>query len=384
MKTEDENTMRKRPVILLTIIISAICIGSFVMYTIRDENTETLTDIIDSRKDDEIEAILDSMTLEEKVGQMFMGCFYSGTPSAETVNQYHLGSVLLFSASFESSDSASVRSQLDAIDAACDPDPIIAVDEEGGTVNRVSSFPAFRSEPFKAPRDIFTSGGLDAIAADTHEKNQLLAKLGIDLNLAPVCDISQTEGDFMYSRSLGQNANVTSDYVTCVVKTCIRDNMGCCLKHFPGYGNSADTHKGIAVDNRSQKQLEQSDLLPFKAGIQAGAPSVLVSHNIVSALDDSLPASLSPTIHRLLRYDMGFDGVIITDDLSMGAIAEFLPDVDSAVTAVMAGNDMLCTGDFKEQYQAVLEAVNSGLISEDRIDSSARKILTWKRAMSLI
>lgn len=375
--------MRKRPFILLSVIL-AICIGLFVIHRLNDENKVTLTDIRNSGKDEEIEAMLDSMTIEEKVGQMFMGCFYSGTPSPDTVNQYHLGSVLLFSSSFEKSNAASLRAQLDAIDEACKTDPIIAVDEEGGTVNRVSSFPAFRSEPFKSPRDIFASGGLEAIAADTHEKNQLLEKLGIDLNLAPVCDIAQAESDFMYSRSLGQNANVTSDYVTCVVKACIEDGMGCCLKHFPGYGNSADTHKGIAVDNRSQKQLEQSDLLPFMAGIQAGAPSVLISHNIVSSLDDSLPASLSPSIHRLLRYDMGFDGVIITDDLSMGAIADFLPDVDSAVTAVMAGNDMLCTGDFKEQYQAVLEAVNSGLISEQRLDSSVRRILIWKRSMSLI
>ena len=138
------------------------------------------------------------------------------------------------------------------------------------------------------------------------------------------------------------------------------------------------------MDNRSLQQLEESDLVPFRAGIKAGTPSVLVSHNIVSALDDDLPASLSPAVHRMLRYDMRFDGVIITDDLSMGAISDFLPGVDSAVAAVMAGNDMLCTGNYKEQSAAVIAAVKNGEISEERIDASVRRILTWKRSLSLL
>ena len=139
----------------------------------------------------------------------------------------------------------------------------------------------------------------------------------------------------------------------------------------------------MSIDKRSEKQLEENDFLPFKAGIDAGAPSVLVSHNIVSSLDESLPASLSPAVHRILRYDMNFSGVIITDDLSMGAVSNFSPKTDSAVTAIMAGNDILCTGDFASQYKAVLEAVNNGTISEERIDTSVRRILLWKKDLSL-
>ena len=344
----------------------------------------TLTEILDSRRDPHIEALLDDMTLEEKVGQMFMGCFYSGTPSPETVTRYGLGSILLFQPSFTDSDKDSVKAALDDIDAACKITPIVAVDEEGGTVNRISSSPAFRSEPFKSPRLLFSQGGMEAVIADVHEKNALLSQLGIDLNLAPVCDISTDPGDFMYSRSIGLDAEATSEYVTEVVKACLADGMGCCLKHFPGYGNSSDPHKGAAVDGRTMEQLEKSDLLPFAAGIEAGAPAVLISHNTVSALDDDLPASLSPAVHRLLRYDMGFDGVIVTDDLSMGAVASFSSSADSAVTAILAGNDLLCTGDYAAQYNVVIEAVKSGIISEERLDSSVRRILVWKRDMSLI
>lgn len=373
----------KRKVSVIIFFIVILLTAFFAVFKLYSPDRITLTDAVSSQRDPYVEKKLSSMSLEEKVGQMFMGCFYSGTPSPETVNKYNLGSVLLFYSSFAESDKATVKSELDAIDASCDIKPIIAVDEEGGSVIRVSSSPAFRSEPFKSPREIFAAGGMDAVIADTHEKNALLSEIGIDLNLAPVCDISQDPKDFMFSRSLGQNAEITSQYISEVVKACAEDNMGCCLKHFPGYGNSADTHKGVAVDKRSKKQLEENDLLPFKAGIEAGAPSVLVSHNIVSSLDENLPASLSPTIHRLLRYDMDFSGVIVTDDLSMGAVSNFSPGTDSAVAAIMAGNDMLCTGNFASQYEAVLKAVNNGTISEERIDASVRRILSWKKDMSL-
>lgn len=374
--------MKRKTITLLSVILT-ICIAFSVTHHLLGRNTATLTEILASRRDPEIEAKLEAMTLEEKVGQMFMGCFYNGTPSVETVNRYHLGSILLFSESFKDSDKTSIRSALDAIASDSDIKPIVAVDEEGGTVNRVSLFPEFRSEPFKSPRELFAAGGMDAVIDDVHEKNLLLSQLGINLNLAPVCDISQNPDEFMYSRSLGQNAVVTAQYTSKVVTACLDDNMGCCLKHFPGYGNSKDTHKGIAVDNRPLTQLEQNDFIPFIAGINAGAPAVLVSHNIVSALDGKLPASLSPAVHRLLRYDMNFDGVIITDDLSMKAISQFIPDTDSAVSAVMAGNDILCTGNFKEQWEAVVSAVKTGKISEQRIDNSVRRILLWKKSMSL-
>ena len=111
---------------------------------------------------------------------------------------------------------------------------------------------------------------------------------------------------------------------------------------------------------------------------------MLVSHNIIDAVDEELPASLSPAIHLMLREDLGYNCVVITDDLSMGAIDEFLSGKNSAVAAVMAGNDMLCTGGYAEQYEALLEAVEEGLISEDRIDSSVRRIIRMKLDMGLM
>lgn len=374
--------MKKKPIILLTIaaVIFATVSVSYKFYT---ENQDTLTELISAQRDPYIEKKISSMTLEEKIGQMFMGCFYNGTPSPEEVSRYSLGGVLLFRNSFENSTPESVRSDIGDINSSCDIRPFFAVDEEGGTVTRISCFPEFRSKPFSSPRDLYETGGIQAIISDTHEKNLLLSEIGINLNLAPVCDISMNQNDFMYLRSLGQNASITSLYAASVVEACLEDNMGCCLKHFPGYGNSSDTHNGISVDNRSLKQLKENDILPFEAGIKAGAPAILVSHNIVSAIDDTMPASLSASVHKLLRHELGFNGVVITDDMSMGAISGFIPEKESAVTAVTAGNDILCTGNFKEQSEAVISAVRNGIIPEKRIDDSVRRILSWKKDMSL-
>lgn len=388
-KVSRETFLKKHKKIFLAavaviLLSAAVCLSTGIFFS----DSEDAEDILKSIRSENIQPgtdrIVSGMTLEEKVAQMFLACFYSGTPSPDEIRECTPGGILLFGASFSDSTPAEVRKSISAVNSASSTPPFIAVDEEGGTVVRVSNSKKFRSTPFQSPRELYAKGGLDLIVSDAHEKNSLLSDLGINLNLAPVCDISTDKKDFMYDRSLGQDARTTSDFAETVVKACAEDGMGCTLKHFPGYGDSADTHKGIAVDRRSMEQLKSSDLLPFQAGIDAGAPSVLVSHNIVRAIDADAPASLSPAIHRMLREDMGFCGVIITDDLSMDAIDEFFPETGSAVSAVLAGNDMLCTGSFRRQYDAVLKAVRDGDITEERIDQSARRIISWKISAGLI
>lgn len=348
------------------------------------EGSDTLTEILATGRDPQIEAMLEAMTPEEKIGQMFMGCFYNGTPSAKKVEKYHLGGVLLFGPSFKNVTKKTLKRQLRDIDQTCAIAPFIAADEEGGTVVRVSAYRKYRSKPFRSPRQLFARGGMEAVVSDTHEKNRLLLSLGINMNLAPVCDISRDPDDFMYLRSLGKNPQTTAEFAAAVTEACREDGIACSLKHFPGYGNSADTHKGLAIDTRPLKELKQRDLIPFRAGIDRGAPTVLIAHNIVTALDDRRPASLSPSVHRLLRQDMGFDGVIITDDLSMGAITGFSSVEESAVNAVLSGNDLLCTGNYAIQHAAVLQALYDGVITEDRIDASVRRILGLKKKMGLL
>ena len=202
--------------------------------------------------------------------------------------------------------------------------------------------------------------------------------------MAPVCDIAQDRTAYIYKRTFGQDAVGTSRYIRQVVRTMNRENVGSVLKHFPGYGGNSDTHQGFSVDSRPYSSFLASDLRPFQAGIQAGAGAVLVSHNIVECMDEEYPASLSAEVHRVLREDLGFDGVIMTDDLVMEAITDVYGAEEAAVLAVKAGNDMLCCSDYDTQIPAVIEAVESGVITEERIEASVLRILLWKHALGLV
>ena len=216
------------------------------------------------------------------------------------------------------------------------------------------------------------------------EKSRLLKELGINVNLAPVCDVSEDSSDYIYSRSFGQNSEQTALYVRNVVSSMQGENVGCVLKHFPGYGNNRDTHTGIAYDDRPYSVFESSDFLPFKAGIDAGAGAVLVSHNIVSCMDADMPASLSLNVHRILRERLNFKGVIMTDDLYMDAIKQFIGINKAAVYAVLAGNDMLCCTDFEIQIPAVIEAVKNETIPITMINEAVERILVWKMNIGIL
>ena len=327
--------------------------------------------------------LLDGMTLEEKVGQMFIArC--PETDAAQLAADYHLGGYILFGRDFKDKTAEQVTTDIQSCQDAAEIPLLIAVDEEGGTVNRVSSNPNLRSSPFRSPQSLYSEGGLELVRSDAQEKCRLLESLGININFAPVCDVSQDPADFIYDRTLGRDAQETSQYVAAVVETMAEEGMGSVLKHFPGYGNNTDTHTGVAYDDRPYDTFLTSDFLPFQAGIDAGADMVLVSHNIVSAMDEASPASLSPEVHRVLREDLGFTGVIVTDDLVMDGVRDFAGDDEAAVLAVQAGNDLLCCTDFQTQVPAVLAAVESGEITEEQIDAAVLRVLTMKLRLGIL
>ena len=336
-----------------------------------------------------IEELLASLTTEEKVGQLFfVRC--PADSAADDVSAYHLGGYILFGRDFtdKTADDViqTIRSYQNAAAADTGIPLLIGVDEEGGTVVRVSSNPHLRREKYPSPQKLLAQGGTEALVENAAEKDALLHGLGINVNLAPVVDVSTNPGDFIYDRTFGLDADGTSDCVTAVVEQMSADNMGSVLKHFPGYGSNADTHTDIAVDQRSLEQFESADFLPFSAGMDAGdgKTAVLVSHNIMTAVDDTLPASLSPAVHQLLREELGFDGVVMTDDLAMDAVAAYSESGAVAVMALQAGNDLVLTTDYRTQISKVLEAVETGTLSIDTIDTACRRVLTWKQTLGLL
>lgn len=323
------------------------------------------------------------MTIDEKVGQMFIVRVPTEN-AVEDVNTYHIGGYIMFGRDFTGKTKEQIVQTINGWQANAKIPLLIGVDEEGGIVNRVSTNRNLRAVPFWSPQALYAEGGFDLIRSDAKEKAELLHSLGINLNFAPVSDVSQNPNDFIYSRSFGKDGAATAEYVRNVVEVMQEQKMGSVLKHFPGYGNNTDTHTGIAYDNRPYDTFTSSDFLPFQAGIDAGANMVLVSHNVVNAIDSQSPASLSSRAHKILRNDLGFNGVIITDDLVMDGVRNFAGDAEVAVRAVEAGNDMLCCTNFWEQIPAVINAVNSGQINEERINESVLRILQLKISLGII
>lgn len=332
---------------------------------------------------DPIREMLDQMSLEERVGQLFLArC--DENYALEHIESCHLGGFVLFGRDFENQTPDSLRQKLSAYQDAAKIPLLIAVDEEGGTVTRVSGNPAFRSQRFPSPRTAYRQGGMEGALLNEDAKCALLASLGININLGPVCDITTDPNAFMYQRSLGLSPEETAAFVSDTVAIMNAYRMGSCLKHFPGYGNNPDTHTGMACDSRSLAELEGNDLLPFAAGIESGCGAILISHTIVACFDPETPASLSPAVHEYLRNTMGFHGVIVTDDLVMQAITDAYGAGEAAVLAVLAGNDLLISTDYLTQYQAVCAAVLDGRIDIDTLNNAVRNVLQWKIDLGLI
>lgn len=329
------------------------------------------------------ERLLQDMTTEEKVGQLFLACCPANGAS-DAIAAYHLGGYILFHRDFQDERPQQISDTIASYQDAAAIPLFIAVDEEGGPVCRVSCFSQFRSSRFSTPRVLYESGGIEAVLETEAEKCRLLTSLGINVNVAPVCDVTSDPDAFMYNRSLRLSPEETGRVIADIVEEMNSHHVGSVLKHFPGYGNNADTHRGIAVDTRSLQELESADLIPFAAGIDAGCGAVMVSHTFVRCLDEEYPASLSPAVHRYLREEMGYDGVIMTDDLVMAAITELYGAEESAVLAVLAGNDLLCSTQYATQYDAVLEAVKDGRISQELLDNAVLRVLHWKQQLGLL
>lgn len=363
---------------IFLVIIAAMC-----LLTACGENTGTTP--VQVKKQDSDTDILSSMTLEEKAGQiLFVRCVEDNL--TENLMSKKPGGILMFGRDFEGLTKNEVIEKISNYQEKSRVPLIIGVDEEGGTVVRVSANPKLVPEKYMSPQEIYKNGGMEALINNAAEKSRLLSELGITMNLAPVADVCADTDAFMYDRSMGVDAGETAECIKNIVSAMKANGVSSCLKHFPGYGGTADTHTGGAVDSREASVFRQitenedgtktgGDFIPFQAGIAAGADCVLVAHNIVNGLDSENPASLSPEIHNILRNELGFDGVIMTDDIAMGAVAEI---EDVYVKALNAGNDLLITTDYETAYNQIIDAVKKGRISEEKLDNAVRCVLKLK------
>lgn len=332
----------------------------------------------DVEKNKVIEDRLAKMTLEEKVGQLF----WARVPDnhqIEDLQSYHLSGYILFGRDFEDQTIENMKALTNRYQSASKTPLLIGSDEEGGTVTRISSI---LDTPFQSPMTLYQQGGMEAILSDTRRKAEVLKSVGINAGLFPVADLATDPSAFIYDRTIGQDAQTTATYIEQVVKELQKNKLGSTLKHFPGYGDNGDSHTAIIRDNRSLDELRQADFLPFQAGIDAGADSVLVSHNILSKID-TVPSSISPKINDILRKELNFKGVIMTDDLDMAGLADFVSQDEAALQVILAGNDLILGSSYQTQIPYLLKKVSSGDLTEERIDESVRRILAWKYDLGL-
>lgn len=336
----------------------------------------------------QLKEVISKMTLSQKIAQMYI-ITTKGTQSetATAIKQYQPGGIILFGNDFKNQTKQNFIANMQNYKNQANLSLIIGTDQEGGTVSRLSSNPSLtNNRTFASPQQLYQAGGRKGVVKAAGDTAKILNSLQINLNFAPVADVSTDPNSFIYERSLGLDYKQTAHIIKDEVAQIQKNKIAASLKHFPGYGTAGDTHTGFATTTRTLTNFENSDFLPFKAGIKAGAQTVLVSHIFVTSIDSEYPASLSPKIHQLLRKKLKFKKVIITDDLSMGAITKFAADkhISPDLLAVEAGNDMLLSNNIVDGTSSIVQAVKDKQIKESQINKSVYRILKLKRDLGIL
>ena len=340
-----------------------------------------------------IENNISNMPLEDKVAGLFIvtpealtgvtTATQAGDGTKDALDEYAVGGLIYFDQNII--DKEQITEMLSSTTAKSKYPIFLAVDEEGGSVSRVA----------KSGIDVIQVGNMSEIgasgdAAQAYEAGlnigNYLKELGFNLDFAPVADVG-SEDSALGNRIFGSDAQLVAEMVSNAVDGIEGAGVSSCLKHFPGLGDTTDdTHDGRVETSKTLDEMRESDFVPFRAGIDAGADFVMVSHVTMSAVEeDAVPSSLSKFVMTdVLRGELGFQGVIITDALNMGAITEYYTSEEAVIMAIDAGADMLLMPeDFKTAYDALLAAVQDGTIPEERINESLARIYRIKYADTL-
>lgn len=362
--------------------------------TAQTSNTTVSSDTSSTRA----KAMLEDMTLEEKIYQMlfvtpealtgYSKVTQSGNVTKNALALKPVGGIIYFSSNLISVDqtvgmiSAIQEYSLESTGRGL----FIGVDEEGGSVARVAD--TLGTTEFDDMAVYGEAGDTDAVYDIGVTQAEELTALGFNVNFSPVADVLTNEDNTVVAdRSFGSDPQLVADMVTQVVKGLTDGGMLCAPKHFPGHGSTGgDTHNGFAASEQTAEDLETCDLVPFQAAIAAGAPMIMVGHMTMTEIDPDHPASLSSTIVTgILREKLGYDGIIITDAMNMSAITDTYSYAEATVAAIAAGCDMvLCVSNITDVVSAVERAVEDGTIQESSIDSSVLRILTAKYRYGII
>ena len=346
-------------------------------------------------KDNGVEEILQNMTIEEKAAQLFIVTPESltGGPTVteaddtleEAYRSLPAGGFIMMQGNIISPEQITeLNSRLEEMSLeTVGVIPFLSVDEEGGTVTRIASNDSFPVEDVGNMSEIGAAGDSRKAYEAGAYIGKYLRDYGFNLDFAPYADVwNNPENMVVRYRSFSSDPGTASEMTAAAVQGFHSSGIWTALKHFPGHGATAeDSHEGFAWSDRTLDELRQCEFLPFEAGIEAGSEFVMAGHiSVPEAAGEDTPASLSEkVISGILRDELGYDGIVVTDAMNMGAVTEHYSSAESAVMAVQAGADViLMPSDLQSAYQGILDAVQEGKITEDRLDESVRRILELK------
>ena len=353
-----------------------------------EADTETDDTAADQTFSAQAQAYLETMTQDEKIWQLFFvtpeaitgvnQATLAGDTTREALAKMPVGGLCYFAGNLETTQQ--VQQLLSGTQSYARTPLFLGVDEEGGTVSRAGANDQIDVTHFEAAQVY----GQRADAAEVYNVGKTLARqlgaLGFNLDFAPVADVvTNPNNTEIGSRSYSSDPQVAGALVGAMVEGLQRNGMLSCLKHFPGHGSTeTNSHLDKSVSTRTVDELRETEWVPFRAGIEKGAAFVMVSHLTNENLSDK-PSDLSPEVIGYLRQELGFTGIIITDSQQMGAITSYYSSADAAVLALQAGVDMiLMPADLQAAFDGVKAAVESGTLTQQRIDESVLRILTVK------
>lgn len=348
--------------------------------------------------DEKVEKIVNNMTLEEKVGQIFMvapeavdkdgGSTTVFTENIEKeIEKYNLGGYILFASNIE--NPTQTQELINGLKKSSKIQPFVGVDEEGGRVARIGKNSAMGVEKIEPMAQVGKSQNYERANEIGTTIGKYIKNLGYNLDFAPDTDVlTDSNNTEIGDRSFGNDPEVVGKMATEVVKGLQSENISTVLKHFPGHGGSiGNSHQGFSLSNRTEEELKKCEIVPFKTAIENGADCVMVAHmSLPNVTGDNIPATLSKkVVTDMLKTELNFKGVVFSDSMSMGAITENYGTGDACVKAVEAGIDMvLMPENLDEAYNAVLEAVKNGKISQERLDDAVSRIIKAKIQRGII
>ena len=352
------------------------------------ETEEPVVEEDKSQLDEIVDACIAEMPLEDKVAGLFIitpealtgtdVAIKAGDTTKEKLSQYAVGGLIYAKQNIKSADQ--LKEMISGTQGFSKYPLFIGIDEEGGSVSRIAE--SGLADNVGTMGDIGTSGDPSKAKEAGSAIAAYLSEYGFNLDFAPVADVILEGNSIIGDRSFGSNAGDDAAMVSACVEGLQEGDVSACLKHFPGLGSTTeDTHEGMATSEKTKEDFETTDFLSFQGGIDAGADFVMVSHlSVPNITGDNTPSSLSDKmITDILRGELGFNGIVITDAMPMKAVTDYYTSDEAAVKALQAGADMiLMPEDFEAAYQGVLDAVNNGTLSEERINESLQRIYRVK------